>query len=720
MTTAKPHQAASQSDSADDLIAELAKLMAQDAQTDRPAPAPAAAPVNTAPEPAAPPAAPVASTPKPAATPSIRIPGVTPPPQPVAPQPVPRFDFAPTPAPEAKPSPAPQEPKVSEDAPEPFHFDFDLHAGPRKAGPASPVEPKVEPVAPQAAPVEPRVEEQAADEPFDAIADLISELHEEPAAPAPQSTSIAEAPQAWAPPKPAVSTPPEPSFEPAKPESDRFRIAPVFGLSPQAPKAQPAAPVEPVAKPVESRVAPSPFIAAEPEPVDERPADPDPIDEIESLIGRAVRVELGNADRGAAPRSLATPTLPQQPAPMMDHNAASGVDEAILAAAAASGVQVDWVNPEAAPSLDDEPAPRRKARREKAPRLRRPPISRAFVGPLVAVGLLLIAGVGLYWVLGLGRSDGPAPVLTADTTPVKEVPAAQPEAEDSPQSVVFNEMDGVVPGAEEQLVSRDQADINEVARAELPPAVSDEGVVNRKVRTVTVRPDGTIVSGDQTLAGSTILPVDRPNVPEVPGAQTASPELVANAEAGQPAPLSPQGVLTPVPTTTATPATTPVVPGSTVPVVDASGNPVAGRIAPVPFQRPASVGDAPPSTPTAALPTSPVNALVDPAQSSNTAAAPAPQAQAPAPALAPAASGGNAPAYVQLASQRSEEEARSTANAMASRFGSLFGGANLEIQRVDLGARGIYYRVRLPASSAQSASQICASVKANGGDCFTM
>ena len=80
----------------------------------------------------------------------------------------------------------------------------------------------------------------------------------------------------------------------------------------------------------------------------------------------------------------------------------------------------------------------------------------------------------------------------------------------------------------------------------------------------------------------------------------------------------------------------------------------------------------------------------------------------------------NAPAYVQLASQRSEAEARQTAAALVSRFGPLFGGANMEVQRVDLGAKGIYYRVRVPANSLQDANSMCNNVKAAGGDCFTM
>src|SRR5690606_8939708 len=109
---------------------------------------------------------------------------------------------------------------------------------------------------------------------------------------------------------------------------------------------------------------------------------------------------------------------------------------------------------------------------------------------------------------------------------------------------------------------------------------------------------------------------------------------------------------------------------------------------------------------------------------------PAPQPSASQPAqqqaaatqpTAPVTSSGNrAPAYVQLSSQRSEEAARQTAQQIVNRFGPLFGGVNLEISPVDLGERGIFYRVRVPADSMQSAMTLCNNVKAAGGDCFTL
>ena len=704
--TAKSQPMAGQPDAADDLIAELAKLMAQDAEsTERPA-APAF---------------------------SVRIPGGDEPARP-APAPAPRFDFersasaspAATPArpataaaPEVGARPGPAQ-ETYEETPEPFRFDFDLGAPKPAAQPPSAAAPR--PVTPAPEPVD-----------HDSIADLIAAelaIDPQPTPPSPKPAPT-PAPASAAELRPAAPQPPSaPASEPAPaPEPDRFKIAPVFGLASRPSAEAPRAP-EPVAPAPVMPAAPAEPVFAAQHPAADKADDDlgrDPIDEIENLIGRAMRVEFDKSDESDAEpveqerpvpspalRSLATPTMPAAHAepPAGAPRSLSGADEAILAAAEATGAQIGWVE---APEVDEaEPV---IARRQRSRVLRAPRnvgMSRALAGPVVAVTLLLAAGFGLYWVLGLGRDNGPAPLLTADTSPVKETPAPAPEPESS-QSIVFNEINGVVPGAEEQLVSRDQADVNEVTQ--IPPAdISGEGLANRKVRTVTVRPDGTIVSGEDSVAGSTILPVVRPDVPAIAGAEPASPELLASTE---PEPATPA----PEPVAETPPAATvvPVTPGSTVPAVDPAGNPLAGKTAPVPMIRPAGlVGQA-------AAPTSPINAVVDtPVSAGNTLPPPPAAAQAPAqPAAVPQAVEvdalpNNAPAYVQLASQRSEAEARATAQSLVGRFGPLFGGANMEVQRVDLGTRGIYYRVRVPANSRQEANTICNNVKAAGGDCIIM
>ncbi|KKB83759.1 hypothetical protein VW29_13850 [Devosia limi DSM 17137] len=611
------------------------------------------------------------------------------------------------------------------------------------------------PAAPQPAPVAPRPASVAPSpvdlDEHDTIADLIAaELSSDTLAPAVPAQSAPPADTAA--PRPVLDTPSQPpraeerarDAEPVaqrgQPESDSFKIPPVFGLgsrvTPVAPAPSPSAPAHPASRieppavamgtpslamgtsspamgtpspamgtPSPAMGTPSPAMGTPRSAPIVPPAEPspapsaddsvglDPIDEIESLIGRAVRVDLDSQHPASSPapaapvaspalRSLATPTIPVPSQPAAPSRGYSGADEAILAAAAATGAQIGWVEPPEELSSLAEPEPRRS----RAPRAGR--FSRALVGPFIAVALLLVAGLGLYWVLGLGGEPGPVPLLTADADPVKETPAV--DSTTSPQqSVVFNEIDGVVPGAEEQIVSRDQADLNEVTQVATPD-LSEEGLANRKVRTVTVRPDGTIVSGDESVAGSAILPVDRPNVPAVPGA--AAPDLVAaTAPAATPAEALPE---TPVAVTPEPVAVPPVSPGSTVPAVDGNGTPIPGKTATIPLNRPATFRN-----PVASAP-APVNAVVG-----------APAAPAPAPGTA-------APAYVQLSSQPTEAAAVQSANEIVRRFGSLFGGASLEVQQTEVAGVGTRFRVRVPAASTQSANQICASVKSNGGDCF--
>ena len=88
-----------------------------------------------------------------------------------------------------------------------------------------------------------------------------------------------------------------------------------------------------------------------------------------------------------------------------------------------------------------------------------------------------------------------------------------------------------------------------------------------------------------------------------------------------------------------------------------------------------------------------------------------------APAPAKVASGAVG-AYVQLSSQPTQGDAKAAAAKATARYGNLFGGRSLVVQPVDLGAKGIRWRVRLPVSTLSQASVICGQIKAAGGDCF--
>jgi cell division septation protein DedD len=91
------------------------------------------------------------------------------------------------------------------------------------------------------------------------------------------------------------------------------------------------------------------------------------------------------------------------------------------------------------------------------------------------------------------------------------------------------------------------------------------------------------------------------------------------------------------------------------------------------------------------------------------------------------AEGGAAPApsapqgayVVQLAALQSEDAIEPAWRRLASRAPDLFSTAHLDVERADLGARGVYYRVRAGYfSDRDSASQFCDRIRQMGQDCI--
>ncbi|MDB5505934.1 MAG: hypothetical protein JWR75_572 [Devosia sp.] len=770
MSNAKPQ---SELQPADDLIAELARLMAEDAGTDQVTTAPAAAPVETSPP--TPAIAPMRSirlpsaelTPTPVATPhgdldfGVRQGG------PAARADLADFDFGfsqpePTPTPEPTPvefhaapatvpvavAPGPiQQPAVISGPSAPEHdviaeliaaefaaqaADADAEqsaAAPAAAAPAPTPIPPVDfsrraPAAAATARVQlananPRSPE-GTNAPVIRPVNFQARTAPTPVATAPQPAAAAPQPVVAAPrPTPTlVATPradevaPERQVRPA--EFDRFNTAPVFGLG--------SSRATPVAADMQRRTEPQ-FDNSPAEAIAQLAAR-DPIDEIESLIGEAVRVDMAPKPVRPAPGPVVAPMAATTGRRSLGRKAvapkSTSADDAILAAAGASGIEVDRVD-----SDDDQRT--RDTYEDERPRRS----IRSIVGPAIALFMLVVAGLGLYWVLGSNSGTGgaAAPVLTGDATPVKEAaPVAVADAADQ-RSAVFDELDGVtVAEGGETLVSRDQSDNVEVA-AITPPEAEEATLTQRKVRTVTVRPDGTIISGDDAVAGTEALPVDRPLVPEIAGSSAAADATnllasVASAlanEQGGPASLAAPGAA-------GGEANAAAAAAFADPATQAPLDPSI----PYPHPRPDWYGDgnaslAPPAA-------SPVTAIVDtPPVTLASLAAEVPAAtepvsvplvdlvaEVPADEIAvatPAPAGTTAAAWVQVASQTSQAEAQASLSVLQQRYGNVFGNAQLEIQRADLGAKGVYYRVRLPANSTVEATQICAQIKGAGGDC---
>ncbi|MEM1086875.1 MAG: SPOR domain-containing protein [Pseudomonadota bacterium] len=76
---------------------------------------------------------------------------------------------------------------------------------------------------------------------------------------------------------------------------------------------------------------------------------------------------------------------------------------------------------------------------------------------------------------------------------------------------------------------------------------------------------------------------------------------------------------------------------------------------------------------------------------------------------------------VQLAALRSDSAARSAWANLKNKHDVLFSGASLDIQRADLGSRGVFYRLRIGKFETRNAANaLCSDYKAVGGDCIVV
>jgi hypothetical protein len=74
--------------------------------------------------------------------------------------------------------------------------------------------------------------------------------------------------------------------------------------------------------------------------------------------------------------------------------------------------------------------------------------------------------------------------------------------------------------------------------------------------------------------------------------------------------------------------------------------------------------------------------------------------------------------FVQVSAQKSEDAAKSTYRGLQVKFPSILGNLGPDIQRADLGDKGVYYRVRIGPFASADAQKICGNYKAAGGDCI--
>ena len=300
-----------------------------------------------------------------------------------------------------------------------------------------------------------------------------------------------------------------------------------------------------------------------------------------------------------------------------------------------------------------------------------PPRARAANGLVTAIvlvgcGILGTAGAYGYRTYYSGARPTDAPIIAAEKSPNKMVPA--PAGGDAQSGKAIQER---IVSANERLVGRQEEPVALTdpsgPRVVLPapfttspgpgPAVVQSNQPNqapsgaatepKKVRTVAIRPDG-------------VDPMARPV-----GSAGSAPVQAAPAAS---------------------------------PSITTARQPPAAKPTPAPARN----GGGP-------LSIDPQGQTVDTAPASQ----PAPRLASASP---PVAAGGY---VVQISSQRSEADAQASFRSLQSKYSKELGDREVIVRRADLGPKGIYYRAMVgPFGSAGDADAFCGGLKAAGGQCI--
>jgi SPOR domain len=313
---------------------------------------------------------------------------------------------------------------------------------------------------------------------------------------------------------------------------------------------------------------------------------------------------------------------------------------------------------------------------EDAPPSRRRMVVMAIAG-VAALAVIGTAGAfGYRALVGSSGSTKPPPVIKADTAPSKIVPATAGKDAQSNKLITdrVNER-----GQSEKLVSREEQPMDRPTAVALsqsgPQSALGSGVIGnepKKVRTIAIRPDQPVADAAPSTMSAAAAPAPAPAPRAAAAPPRAVPDTTADAEGSAPA----------APTRSTPPPRQAAAPSGNSPL-SLNPNAAPSRAAPVPA----------------------------PAAPARTAAV-APQAPS-------AASTGGAGSYVQVSSQRSEGEAQAAFRSLQAKFPDQLGGRQSAIHKVDLGAKGTYYRAMVgPFANGGAASQLCSSLKAAGGQCL--
>lgn len=349
-----------------------------------------------------------------------------------------------------------------------------------------------------------------------------------------------------------------------------------------------------------------------------------------------------------------------------------------------------------------------------------------------ATGAVALVGLGGYFMLsGKGGviASGEPKVILADKGPVKVVPENKGGVTVPNQDkAVYDRVagNGDEPVKQTALITSEEEPVDVVQKTLMPENMDDTeaeapavptpvedtkdarllpaaekpdnaeasntpgGVQVRKVRTMIVKADGTLVPREEEPA---------------PAAVESAPAAETTAAVPQERVL-PEGNDTQASTDALAAVANTDVPneaGGEVPVKPVKTSKLADT-APVPTARPSD-------QPVNVVGTVTENGKVKPDAPQETAAL---DPAAAKPATAPASGSYG----IQIASLPSEADAKASIGKMSAKFGNVLGGRPISIRQANIPNKGTYYRLRVDVGSKDDAIALCSKLKAAGGSCL--
>lgn len=282
--------------------------------------------------------------------------------------------------------------------------------------------------------------------------------------------------------------------------------------------------------------------------------------------------------------------------------------------------------------------------------------------------------------------DAAAPVVKATGEPVKVASEAQPGMTASQNRALHERLSGAGAAADgERVAPQTRASGSPAAAVTgmLPPSAQAQDGADaggpRRVKTLIVRPDGSILQpgdGDGEIAA----PADDEGRAK---AQEAAAELADGARSAVAAPAAkPEPVVQPEPVA--------------APPRAAKPQPAKEKAAP----KPVEAVPAPRAEPAPKAAAKPVEKKI---------------AAVEAPATDAAGGDVGEPYLVQVTSRNSPSDALAAFADMQQKYGSLLGTYEPDIERADLGDKGVWYRLRVgPVAGKTAAADLCIKLKAAG------